>query len=119
MASIFATTAEVQRKVHVNADATANLAAFIDDYMSQVESMINVTTLRNWSDDFAGLDVDVKGILKMAATELAAMMVEKYNMDAIGRSTAIASANAHIYFYNLAIKELIKINQAQAFMDGV
>ena len=107
---LFATTAEVQRKVHVNASTTANVEAYINQFMTEAESLINATTTFNWSDAFAGLDVDVKGILKMAASELAAMDVESFDMDAIGRSTAIASANKHLFKYNQAIKELKEKN---------
>ena len=114
---IFATTAEVQRKVHVNASATSNVEAYINQFMTEVESLINVITTRNWSDDYGTLDVDVKGILKMAASEMAALMVEAYDLDAIGRSTSIASANSHLHRFNMAIKEL-KIKNSQDFMDA-
>ena len=113
---IFATTAEVQRKVNVNASATSNVEAYINQYMTEAESMINVTTERNWSDDFAGLNVDVKGILKMAASELAAWMVEQFDIDAIGRATAALSAEMHLQKYNMALTEL-KRQQAQDFID--
>ena len=76
---IFATTTEVQRKVTPFASTTSNVEAFINDYMTQAESLINVATLRNWSDDFSALNVDVKGILKMAASAKAAQMVINYD----------------------------------------
>ena len=105
---IFATTAEVQRKVHVNASATSNTEAYINQYMTEVESLINIESGNNWSDDFSALDVDVKGILKMAATELVAWMVEAFDIDAIGRTTSNLSANFHIFKYNMAIAKLRK-----------
>lgn len=114
---IFATTAEVQRKVHVNASATSNVEAYINQFMTEAEALINSTVTFNFSDAFSGLNVDVKGILKMAASELAAMDVESFDMDAIGRSTAIASANKHIYKYNQAIKEL-KEKNTQDFVNN-
>ena len=115
---IFATTAEVQRKVHVNASSTSNIEASINQYMTEVESLINVATTRNWSDDFSGLNTDVKGVLKMAATELAAWMVESFDLDAIGRSTATTSANMHLTRYNLAIAELRDKTRVEKFMDA-
>ena len=78
---IFATTAEVQRKVGGFANATPNTEAYINDFMTQAESHINVRTRFNWSDAYSGLDVDVKGLLKEAASNLAAMYVIVYNMD--------------------------------------
>jgi hypothetical protein len=77
---IFATTAEVQRKVGAGASATSNVEAYINDYMTQAESFINVTTRFNWSDAYSALNVDVKGILKETASNLAAIYVIIYNM---------------------------------------
>ena len=77
---IFATTAEVQRKAGANASATANVEAYINDYMTQVESEINSFCRVNYSDTYSALDVDVKGILKQAASNLAAIYVIIYDM---------------------------------------
>lgn len=76
---IFATTAEVQRKVGANASATSNLEAYINDFITQAESYINVATGKNWSDLYTSLNVDVKGILKEAASNLAAIYVINYD----------------------------------------
>ena len=48
--------------------------------MTQAESVINVATRFNWSDAYAGLNADVKGILKEAASNLAAIYVISYDM---------------------------------------
>ena len=77
---IFATTTEVQRKAGANASTTANVEAYINDYVTQAESVINVMTRFNWSDAYTGLNVDVKGILKEAASNLAAMYVVEFDM---------------------------------------
>lgn len=114
---IFATTAEVQRKANVNSSSVSNTEAYINQYMTEAESLINVTTTKNWSDAYSALNVDVKGILKMAASELAAWMVEQYDIDAIGGATANLSANMHIFKYNMAIAEL-KNKNTETFMDN-
>lgn len=77
---IFATTADVQRKVTAFANATPNAEAYINQFMTEAESYINVVTEYNWSDAYASLNVDVKGILKMTASAKAAMMVIQYNI---------------------------------------
>ena len=77
---IFATTAEVQRKAGANASATAAAEAYINDFISQAESEINVITRVNWSDLYSTLSADVKGILKQAASNLAAIYVIQYDM---------------------------------------
>lgn len=77
---IFATTAEVLRKCGANASATSATETYINDFISQAESLINVTTRVNWSDLYSTLNVDVKAILKMAASAKAAMMVIQYDL---------------------------------------
>ena len=113
---IFATTAEVQRKVNTNASSTANVEAYINQFMTEAESLINVLTTKNWSDAYSGLNVDVKGLLKMAASEYAAWMVEQFDIDAIGRATATLSANMHLQRFNMAINELKKSKDKEKFM---
>lgn len=77
---IFATTAEVSRKAGANASATSNTEAYINDFMTQVESYINVVTRKNWSDAYSSLNADVKGILKEVASNLAAIYVIQFDM---------------------------------------
>jgi glutamine amidotransferase-like uncharacterized protein len=91
---IFATTAEVQRKVGANASATSNTEAYINDFMTQAESYINVATGFNWSDKYSTLNVDVKGILKEAASNLAAIYVLNYD------ATAVITTSSTIAFEN-------------------
>ncbi len=80
---IFATTAEVQRKVGTGSSSTSNVEAYINDYMTQAESYINVLTGKNWSDAYTALNVDVKGVLKEAASNLAAIYVLIYDTSGI------------------------------------
>lgn len=93
---IFATTEEVKRKVGENASTTANTEAYINDFMTQAESYINILSGKNWSDNFAGLNVDVKGILKEAASNLAAIYVLNYDLGAISAITSRAEAEDRI-----------------------
>lgn len=77
---IFCTTAEVLRKAGVGASAVSSAEAYTNDFVSQAESFINCATRKNWSDAYASLNVDVKEILKMAASCLAAIQVINYDM---------------------------------------
>ena len=81
---VFATTAEVGYKVGSGASVTSNAEAYINSFMTQVESQINCLTRYNWSDNYAGLDADVKGILKEVASNLAAIYVISYDMSGYG-----------------------------------
>ena len=77
---IFATTAEIVRKAGDGANSTAAAEAYTNDFATQAESEINVATRYNWSDAYSGLNADVKGILKQAASNLAAIYVIQYDM---------------------------------------
>jgi len=115
---IFATTAEVMRKAGDGASTTSNTEAYINDFITQAESEINVATRFNWSDAYSGLNADVKGILKQAASNLAAIYVIQYDMSGF-TNRAEAENMVNIlrdgYLRNLAILRDIK---AQDFMNG-
>jgi hypothetical protein len=115
---IFATTAEVQRKAGDGASTTANVEAYINDFMTQAESIINAMTRYNWSDAYSGLNVDVKGILKAAASDLAAIYVIQYDM---GGYTSRREAEAMInvlrdsFLRNISI---LRDKKTQTFING-
>src|SRR3990167_5815567 len=115
---IFATTAEVQRKVGANANSTANAEAYINDFMTQAESVINVATRKNWSDVYSTLNVDVKGVLKEAASNLAAMYVINYDLSGFP-SKAQAETRLDVLYngYTRDI-ELLKQLAQQDFVTG-
>lgn len=77
---IFCTTAEVSRKAGANASTVSNTEAYINDYVTQAESFINSHTRFNWSDVYSTLDVDVKGVLKECASNIAATYVINYDL---------------------------------------
>ena len=114
---IFATTAEVQRKVGANASATSNVEAYINDYMTQAESLINTLTRYNWSDAYSALNVDVQGILKMAASAKAAMMVVQYDMSGFFGINAQVSLDVLDDEYKMAIK-VLKDKRKQGFIKN-
>jgi hypothetical protein len=77
---IFCTTAEVERKAGKNANATSKAEAYVNDYVMQAESLINSVCKFNFSDVYSTLNVDVKGILKEVASNLAAIYVIQYDL---------------------------------------
>jgi hypothetical protein len=77
---IFATTAEVQYKAGAGASAVSKAEAYVNSFMTQVESQINATCRYNFSDNYAGLNADTKGVLKELASDLAAIYVITYDM---------------------------------------
>lgn len=77
---IFATTLQVQNKAGDNASAVSNTEVYINDFMLQAESIINVMSQDNWSDSYTTLNADVKGILTSGASAWAAMRVIQFDM---------------------------------------
>lgn len=77
---IFATTAEVQYKAGSKASATSKAEAYVNSFMTQAESLINATCRYNFSDNYASLNADVKGLLKEVASNLAAIYVIQFDM---------------------------------------
>ena len=114
---IFATTAEVQRKVGASASTTANAEAYINDFMVQAENLINVTCTFDFSAAYSGLTAQVKSILKAAASAWAAMRVINYDVDSIGRSSATLRLNVLKDEYNTAMAEL-KVKNTQDFINN-
>lgn len=115
---IFATTAEVQRKTGANASSTSNAEAYINQFMTEAESLINATTRRNWSDDYANLDVDVKGLLKLAASNIAAIYVIQFDMSGF---TSRAEAEDMIDVLRdgaLQALSLLRDKKTEEFIDG-
>lgn len=77
---IFATTAEVGYKAGAGKSATSAAEAYVNSFMTQVESEINATCRYNFSDNYSSLNADTKGILKLVASNLAAIYVITYDM---------------------------------------
>ena len=113
---IFATNAEVLRKVGENASATSKAVAYTDQYLTEAEAFINTYTRYNWSDAYGALDVDVKGMLKEAASNLAACYVIQYDMFGY---TQLEEAQTMINFLMArvdAILGLLRDKKHQEFM---
>lgn len=115
---IFATTAQVVLKVGANPNATAILEATINDFMYQVESRINVESEYNWSDDYDSLNVDVKGILTEAASNLAAIYCISYDPDSWVSKTVSNKLNILYTMYQDCIKMLREVDKGQIFIKN-
>ena len=115
---IFATTAEVARKAGTNVSATSIAEAYVNDYMTQAESVINVRCRFNFSDAYSGLNVDVKEILKECASNLAAIYAITWDMSGF-TSRIEAEDMINIlrdgFLRNLSI---LKEKAAQDFING-
>lgn len=115
---IFATTAEVQRKAGANASTVSNTETYINDFMTQAESLINVTVRYNFSNTYTSLNIDVKGILKQAASAWAAVKVITYDMSGFtSRQEALTMINSLLFEYATSIA-ILKDKDNRSFINN-
>ena len=62
------------------ADVSPVTALYIDDWINEAESEINSICKYNFNDQYASLNVDVKYLLRAAASTLAAIRAVCYDM---------------------------------------
>lgn len=114
---IFSTSDEIIVKAGEKYD-TSITEARINALCLQAESRINAECHYNWSDAYAGLNADVKGLLSEAESNLVACYIISYNM---GVYTSLKEAQSMIdilmYNYGNMIK-LLKEQLTKDFMIG-
>lgn len=77
---VFCTTAEVRRKAGTGASTLSTTEAYVNDFVTQAESLINTVCRYNFTDNYPTLNVDVRGVLKLAASNIAAIYVVTFDM---------------------------------------
>lgn len=92
---IFCTGEDVSRKAGSGCFLSTSETA-TNHFITEAESFINVATRRNWSDNYSGLDVDKKGLLREVASNLAAIYVLNYNFDEVPGGRIIAEDRANV-----------------------
>ena len=115
---IFCTTAEVERKAGANCSAVSKAEAYTNDYITQAESLINAICRYNFSDNYATLNADVKGILKEVASNIAAMYVIQYDMS--GFTSRIEAEDMINILRDAALRglSLLRDKKSQDFITG-
>ena len=94
----------------------ANL--YVDELIVQAESIINVTSRRNWTDDFAGLNADVKMILEDWCSNLAAMYLIEYNMNGYGSTRQAETMLDVLNNANVRNQSLLRDKKQETFIDN-
>jgi len=114
---IFCTTAEVERKAGSGASATSKAEAYVNQYVAEAESFINIMTRFNWSDVYSALNVDVKNVLKSVASDLAAIYVIQYDMS--GYSSRVYAENSVNILRDSALRGLavLRDKKIQKFIE--
>ena len=81
-AGIFATVAECASKAGENVDETGWTTANIDQWLSEIESQVNVLCGYNFSDVYDTLNADVKKVLTLIASNYVGIQGIMFNMAA-------------------------------------
>jgi len=79
MAYIMTTEAEIEQKSGAGVNAAFDTTAMTASNL-RAESVINAVSRYNWSDAYAGLNVDVKGILSDFCSSFVAIEAISYDM---------------------------------------
>lgn len=90
----------------------------VDQWITEAESFINITTRNNWIDSFSSLNTDASRILSKTAAELAAVKCIEYDM---GGYTNLAEATAMInVLRDLALRSLslLRDKKVEDFIDA-
>ena len=115
---IFCTEAEIAIKVGENVDGTGHTEANRNLAAAQAESFINVMCRYNFSDNYAGLNADVKSILSEAAACWIAIDFITYNMEGYtSRAEAESMINVNwAKFWKLM--ETLRDGKSLTYMQG-
>ena len=108
---VYTTNAQIAAEAGINANSTAVAVAATDVYVLQVEAAINAATRFNWSDAFAALDVDTKGILTETGATMCANKVIKADMSGFssrGEAESMITVNRDTFLRNLQFLRDIK-----------
>lgn len=116
MTGILCSSAQVILKAGANANATAISTANLDDFIQQAEGQINTDSEYNWCDKIGSLNTDVKGILNLAASNMAAIYVINYDPNAWTIATATYKLNTLWTGYIEAVKILRETDKNQIFV---
>ena len=114
---IYCKFVNITARVGANASAVSNLVAWTDNIVLDCEAKVNVMTKQNWSDDYAGLNADVKFLLMDAAACLCAMYVINYDLSGMPIKEAETRLDLLNNTFTVDIKMLQDI-KAKDFMEG-
>ena len=114
MTTTLATSGNVILKAGLNAETLTE--AQYTELINQAECQINADTEYNWNDAYGTFNVDVKYLLQLAASNLAAMYLVNYNPNAWTTSTSTFKLNVLWNGYSEAIKVLKEKDKGQIFV---
>jgi len=115
---IFCSGGTVIRKAGAGAAATGISEVYTNDFISQAESLINVMCRENYSDKYATLNSDVKGVLTEVASDLAAIYSIQYNM--AGYTSRVEAEDMINILRDAALRgiSILRDKKQQDFING-
>lgn len=115
---IYTKNADIVARAGTNANATAVATAATDIYVLNVESFINSATRFNWSDAFAGLNADTKGILTETGACLCAIYVIQWDM--AGFTSRVEAEDMINILRDIALRNIsiLRDKKVQDFING-
>jgi hypothetical protein len=89
-----------------------------DHFINQAESLINVHTRYNWTDNYSGLNADTKKILEEVASDLAAIYL--INFDMSGYTSRVEAEDMINVLRDASLRGLsiLKDKKSQDFING-
>ena len=117
MAYIMTTEAEIIQKAGAGKSASFDTTMMTASNL-RAESVINCITRRNWSDDSAGLNIDVKQILSDFCSSFAAIEAVAYDMS--GYTSRIEAEDIINVQRDSMLRnmQILRDKQMETFIDG-
>ena len=116
---IWTKNVDIQARAGTKANATSKATAATDVYVLEIESLVNVLTRHNWSDNYASLNADVKHILKLVTSNMCAIIVIQWDMSGFtSRIEAEDMINVLRDQYLLGLS-ILRDKKNQDFMTGI
>jgi len=115
---IFATQSEIATRAGKNVSISGSTEIVINDFAKQSESIINTLTRRNWSDDYAAANEDVKRILSAASSAYCAKLMVPVDMSTYTtrvEAENIVSINRDDFLF---LMNILLDQKAEDFMDA-
>jgi hypothetical protein len=106
-------------KAGVGANTTSASIANISNYVQSAQSVLNVMTKKNWTDEYTSLSEDVKYMIDETISNLAAIKVINYDMS--GYTSRLEAEGMKLTLWNEAKEYMEKLKDVdiQKFMVNV
>jgi len=118
-AGTLCTLADAVNKGGANANAVATNESLVSDWVRQAEGKIACVTEFDWVDAYSSISEDVRFILNETASEIAAIKIITYDMDAYKAETSEAETMINVYRENINFNlNLLSQERVKDFLES-